>query len=227
MRVAKCDRDATPQSMTLRRVARDGALALALGAVVGDRVGAPERALARRASASSDARDAFEAVVVWCDRASVARGAIDAGDVVAVRARDGDGIVIQRVDAGARALARDVRAASGRGMARTRRARRRRRGRDADGGASRTDRRGAVAAERDAGGDEGRVEANAGRRETRTRCVELELEARARARARERELKPYPGRRKPFDAQIELERHRRRRRARVDRHVAIPQLRAV
>ena len=86
-------------SMTLRRVARDGALALALGAVVGDRVGAPERALARRASASSDARDAFEAVVVWCDRASVARGAIDAGDVVAVRARDGDGVVIQRVDA--------------------------------------------------------------------------------------------------------------------------------
>ena len=85
--------------MTLRRVARDGALALALGAVVGDRVGAPERALARRASASSDARDAFEAVVVWCDRASVARGAIDAGDVVAVRARDGDGVAIQRVDA--------------------------------------------------------------------------------------------------------------------------------
>lgn len=148
--------------MTLRRVARDGALALALGAVVGDRVGAPERALARRASASSDARDAFEAVVVWCDRASVARGAIDVGDVVAVRARDGDGIVIQRVDAvrgpsrGTCALRADA------GW----------RGRDArddgdagetpTGGASRTDRRGAVAAERDAGGDEGRVEANAG-----------------------------------------------------------------
>jgi len=89
----------TPQTMALRRVARDGALAAALGAVVGDRVGAPERALARRDDAATTSRDAMTPVVVWCDRASVARGAIDAGDVVALRARDGDGVVIQRVTA--------------------------------------------------------------------------------------------------------------------------------